>query len=357
MKKIMILCALLCATLMTFSQMQSDVVSNSDIARIIGANQETNQRYAGVTNPNLIYVGQQLRYVFPDGKDTLITVTEKHTKKGQWGIVETILALEKIHGQVIAPTPDSSGNNEAGILPVTENNSDDGIPWWLWAIVAFVVLAILGSILESNKRKKEVADATKDPVTSGTPMRRGGVTDQQAPAYMQEVASRQFNMPGLNVTNITRGRLSGENLEVYYGGQIRPERRTFENFLAYRGEVTVNGQQEFVYFLQGCGNDVRMGNYFSGQNISFVPEQVLQTQTATVQTQTTQPVAEPVGESHFLKLAKIADVAMKNGDEVIFNAENGEVKIQLKEKKFSLNGKDSHQLAVTTPGVEQPVVN
>jgi len=175
-------------------------------------------------------------------------------------------------------------------------NSRDGRPWWLlWVALGITALLfIFGLIKKVIKNNKEKKEAAKNPVTSGIPMRRGGVNDRQAPAYAQQVAARQFNRPGLNVTNITRGRLSGENLEVYYGGQLTPSRRTFQNFLAYRGEVTVDGQQQFVYFLQGCGNDVRMGNYFSGQNISFVEEQVLQPATTdqpvVTEQQTTQPV-------------------------------------------------------------------
>lgn len=279
-------------------------------------------------HPWMLQVGQTVTYQLQDGHK-LQFVAEKGDNF--WNLGKKALKYQTEHPEnpIVKPdlVPQPTTEEEKVVPPVVDNNKSGGIPWWLWLIAAVLLLGFANAILEAQKAKRNKKEASKDPVTSGNPMRRNGVTDEQAPAYMQEVVARQFNTPGLNVTNITRGRLSGENLEVYYSGQLRPERRTFQDFPAYRGQVNINGEEQFVYFLQGCGNDVRMGNYFSGQNIRFIPEQVLQT--APQQPAIAQPVSSPV-ESHFLKMAKIADEAQKEGgNQVVFISRNGAVSLQI----------------------------
>jgi hypothetical protein len=248
-------------------------------------------------------------------------------------------------GEIKQPVSDSK-KDEAVVAPGAPNeNKSGGIPWWVWVIAAVLLLGFGGAFVEAQQAKRNKKEAAKDPVTSGNPMRRNGVTDEQAPAYMQEVANRQFNRPGLNVTNITRGRLSGENLEVYYAGQLNPERRTFNDFPAYRGQVNINGHEQFVYFLQGCGNDVRMGNYFSGQNIRFIPEEVLQTapqQPAVIQPATTQPV---VVETTITKAAKLAEEHIAAGNDVTLTVTNKTLQLNVTAKEMlNLNmGNNNHK--------------
>ena len=47
------------------------------------------------------------------------------------------------------------------------------------------------------------------------------------------------------------------------------------NVPAYAGEILVNGKEQNIYFLQGCGNDGRNGDYFSGAELVFTPEVVI----------------------------------------------------------------------------------
>lgn len=61
-------------------------------------------------------------------------------------------------------------------------------------------------------------------------------------------------------------------MEVFYAGSIQPKRRTFKDVEGYRGVVTVKNADQYVYFLQACGNDVRVGNYYSGKNIQFIAD-------------------------------------------------------------------------------------
>ncbi len=306
--------------------------TNQQIVDILNMSAELNgaMDIYGLDHQTLL-VGDKVTYRLQNGETTSFTA---ELGDNYWVLGKKALIYQSMNpknpivgpGEIKVPA-DSTKKDEAVVPPVAAESKSGGIPWWVWVIAALLVLGFGDAILKAQQAKRNKKEASKDPVTSGNPMRRNGVTDEQAPAYMQEVVARQFNTPGLSVTNITRGRLSGENLEVFYSGQLRPERRTFQDFPAYRGQVNINGQEQFVYFLQGCGNDVRMGNYFSGQNIRFVPEQVLQT--APQQPAVTQPVTEPV-ESHFLKMAKIADEAQKEGgNQVVFISRNGAVSLQI----------------------------
>ncbi len=345
MKRVILFCALICATLITFSQTDSATVSNAEIARIISANQALNEQ-AGITNPDLIYTGQFLSYVFEDG--TLFNhIVEEN--ENQWVIVKKIKAMEKIHGPVVPPTfpgPDVNPNPKETLVVTTASNA--GIPWWVWPIVVSAILCFLIYLYFKNKRNKE---ANVDPITSGIPMREGGITDANALAYANEVAARQFNIPNLQVTNIVRGVMNGTNVAVYYRDQATPQRRTFTNVAAYRGELMVNGQPQFVYFLQGCGNDVRIGNYFAGENIVFVADPVqsetLQTANRPVQQETT-AISTTTSEMNLVELVKalVGPLKDKKNGKLIFTAP-GDVKVEMSFSEI---------LLVNTNHIASPVV-
>lgn len=306
MKKI--ICVLLFATafLTCFSQTNPDPkkkFTNQQIVDILNLSAELNgaMDIYGLDNKTLL-VGDAVTYRLKN--DSTISFTAK-LADNYWVLGKQALEYQEANpgNPIVGPgkienLADTTTSQDIAPIVNSSNENKNGIPWWVWLIVVGVlVLLFFATSKEAKKKRKEKIEAAKDPVTSGAPMREGGITDEQAPAYAHEVAARQFNRPNLAVTNITRGRLSGENLEVYYNGVATPQRRTFNDFPAYRGEVTVDNEQRFVYFLQGCGNDVRMGNYFSGQNITFIPEQVLQPtvqQTTATQLASEQPTVPVV---------------------------------------------------------------
>ncbi len=305
-------------------------VSNTEIARIINANREFNKNVAGVDDPNKIYVGQVLTYVFGDGTSLTVTV---NSGDNQWTIVKKVLAVEKVHGPVVP-------NDQVGKTPTEDENvapmkdltpSSNGVPWWLWAIAVAVifVLSFLAFKAEKEKAKVKNEKLTSDPVTSGTPMKRGGVSETDAPAYAREVAARQFNIPNLQVTNIVKGTMTGENVAVYYRGEATPQRKTFKDVAAYRGEVMVNGQPQFVYFLQGCGNDVRIGNYFAGENVTFV--------------------ADPV-QSETLRTANVATAGQIQTDEKSESTSDFDLVELAKALTQPLSDKKNGKVSITLPG-------
>lgn len=250
-----------CITLASLCQ----ELSEAEIARVINMSKEANFINNGVIDPDKIQIGQTLTFRFQDGTEKRITVEKGDS---QWKILKDKIGnLIIAHGQVV-PFPKDQAAVEQELTPALPYSAktDWALLWILLASVSLIAVAIWISRLV----RKHKMEAKKDPVTSGPAMRPGGITDENALAYATQVASRQFNNPNLQVREVQKGMLSGENLEVFYAGDVTPQRRTFINQPAYRGIVSINGTDQFVYFLQGCGNDVRVGNFFRGENLQFI---------------------------------------------------------------------------------------
>ena len=199
---------------------------------------------------------------------------------------------------------------------------------------------LIGIALYLRKRN---LNAKKDPVRSG-PAMRNPVTDEDAFNYTTQVAQRQFNNPNLQVREVQRGTLSGRNLEVFYAGQATPQRRTFTSQPAYRGVVNLNGADQFVYFLQGYGNDVRMGNFFQGQNIQFI----VNTEAPVLRSETSTAV-EPLGS--MLQMVTLMTSVLKekqSGNMLITNPNGMQVNMQFSADSvlFSTNGHGENLPAV-----------
>lgn len=295
-----------CITLASLCQ----ELSEAEIARVINMSKEANFINNGVIDPDKIQIGQTLTFRFQDGTEKRITVEKGDS---QWKILKDKIGnLIIAHGQVvpypIPSTPDVKPSEDETDL-VTPSEKTDFT--WLWILLGIAVVSIVVWIYRLAKKNKNEAEAEQNPVTSGPAMRPGGITDENALAYATQVASRQFNNPNLQVREVQRGMLSGENLEVFYAGNATPQRRTFTNQPAYRGIVNLNGADQFVYFLQGCGNDVRMGNYFTGQNIQFIADAtspVLRAQPTTTTEQST-----PAQETQpIMQMVKVMVEALKD---------------------------------------------
>jgi|JI10StandDraft_1071094.scaffolds.fasta_scaffold234916_2 hypothetical protein len=282
MKKITIfLIAIMSIMTIAFAQppvqkLKNSTTQSSEIARIINMSKQANLEKNGILNPDKIYPGQTLTFKFSNGIVKDYAVEKGHS---QWRLVSSVLKDASAYGSVVDYN-DTSGEDSP--RPGQQIQPQPVIPFWLVALIVGVFLTALLILFF-----KRFLNRRKDPVTSGLAIREGGVTDEQARAYASEVAARQFNVPNLQVTNVTRGRISGNNVAVFYAGQATPQRRTFSNIVGYRGIVTVKKNEQFVYFLQGCGNDVRVGNYFTGGDIQFIPETIIHDQivdTATTST-------------------------------------------------------------------------
>lgn len=289
MKKIMF--ALMCTvfSIAAIAQTTTPTLSNQEIAKTINMSKEANISN-GVLDPNKIYVGQHLTFLFTDNTRATIVVEKGDN---QWNILRNKIAeLVKVHGDVVPyvappvvdPAPKTTPPAAATVSFLDSIFS--GNAWAVWLIVGAIVL---GLFLLSRWIK-----ATKqNPVTSGRPMRDNGVNDESAREYAQQVANRQYAGANLTVTNITKGRITATRANVLYADKPNGKTRTFTNEPGYRGTINRAGVESFVYFLQGCGNDVRMGNYFSG-DIQFVADeaqpQVLTTPTAAPVQEQTVPV-------------------------------------------------------------------
>jgi hypothetical protein len=87
---------------------------------------------------------------------------------------------------------------------------------------------------------------------------------------MQKVAARQYGVPEtIIVKDIRKGRLYGMG-NVFYANKTNGQKRKMTGEVGYAGEILVNGKTETVYFLAGCGNDVRVGSYM--KNLTFIPD-------------------------------------------------------------------------------------
>ncbi len=258
---------LLLATLSFFAlSANAQTMSPSEVMEIIQDNTWENYRN-GVDNPNLIMPGQTLSYHFKDGYIYVFTV---QPGESQYSIVRDRLpVLIAIHGEVVAP-PQKDSVMEDTILPMDPVKKDwyeGDVPWWMWPIVvALIALAAFGGSRAGRNERKRY----EDPVTAGPPQVSGGVGDRGARARVQQIAQDQFPSANIQVENVRRGRLSGPAM-VHYAG-VNPQQKVLDNIFAYAGEVTINGIRQTVYFLQGCGNDARRGNFMTGSELLFTPD-------------------------------------------------------------------------------------
>lgn len=148
-----------------------------------------------------------------------------------------------------------------------ENDQVSEFPWRLMAITLIVILfAIIISYLLTKNAKREL---NIDPITAGPPQVPGGVNDAGAYTRMSTLAGNNYPGQDLKIKNIRRGTMSGL-ADVHYADKSI-KRINLQNVIGYAGEILVDGKEKTVYFLQGCGNDARNGNYMSGEGISFTP--------------------------------------------------------------------------------------
>ena len=151
-------------------------------------------------------------------------------------------------------------------VPLEYGNADSIALWVVGLLMGLVILAYLFSRYRREKKERET-----DPVGSGAPQVKGGVTDEIAVQRVMNIAEADGMNP-LRVTNIQKGRLFGRG-RVFYADKPSGLMKRFTGEEGYRGIVLrTDGTEETVYFLQGCGNDAKQGSFFTG--IRFVADEI-----------------------------------------------------------------------------------
>lgn len=147
-------------------------------------------------------------------------------------------------------------------------------PYLLLALfcICFLIMILL---IKHNLRKNK--EKNIDPVTAGPPQVPGGINDEQAFGRYENYAHHRFpQAENILIKNIRKGTLSGPAV-VHYGKSFHNETKkiNLKNEQAYAGEILVDNKEYTVYFLQGCGNDARAGNFMTGKELVFTLEKEL----------------------------------------------------------------------------------
>ena len=165
--------------------------------------------------------------------------------------------------------------------PAVLSKSEKKPVWWLedWvgdiACLLLILAGIVGLfflirwLLAKEKERKE---RNSNPVTAGPPMVPGGVEPKDARGVLLRKAIAENPNSNVRIKNIRKGKLFGKGTVRYGDGTNK--RIKLHNADGYAGEIEVDGYDQTIYFLQGCGNDVRYGGrYMTG--LTFVPEQTI----------------------------------------------------------------------------------
>jgi len=173
---------------------------------------------------------------------------------------ETIhLGYEKVEPIIAQDIP-------GAIAPTVPTEQEDERSFaWLWWLLLIPLLIFFLRFLRKQRES--------DPIGSGAPQVDGGVNNDGAIRRAQNIAStiNGINPRLLNVTNIERGRFYGRG-RAFYADKPNGLTKRFNGEDGFRARVRrEDGTEEVVYFLQACGNDVRVGNFLQG--INFVPDE------------------------------------------------------------------------------------
>ena len=128
--------------------------------------------------------------------------------------------------------------------------------------LALILLVILVYVVLRIGRERNA-----NPVTAGKPQVPGGVTNEGTYGRLREIVQARYPGARMEIRNIRRSNLSGR-FRVFYASAPHPRLWKFlhgnepyskvinvVNTPGYVGEVTVNGRELTISFLQACGND------------------------------------------------------------------------------------------------------
>jgi hypothetical protein len=146
----------------------------------------------------------------------------------------------------------------------------------MYLLLGMILLLLFGVIFfYLFLRKKQYQEL--DPVTAGPPQVPGGIDDEQVFGRYENYAHHRFpQAENILIKNIRKGTLSGPAV-VHYGKSFHNETKKIDlkDIQAYAGEILADNKEYTVYFLQGCGNDARAGNFMTGKELVFTLEKEL----------------------------------------------------------------------------------
>jgi len=174
---------------------------------------------------------------------------------------------------LIRPGEKLVGLDRLGIIPKIEPISelsgrrplsDQDIAWGLLSLLGIGILIVLMYALFRS------IVLQRDPVESGPPQVRGGVTPDTARTRFVQ----QGEVEGFQVNNVVSGRGSGTINVSYADGRSVPRR--LDDHPVFRADITyADGRTASRYMLQACGNDLRSGHilaYLPEPKFVFVPD-------------------------------------------------------------------------------------
>lgn len=341
----------------------SEELSNAEVQKYLDMSKEGLQ-IGGVPDLDKVYPGQFLQFVFTfeNGNTGILTHT---VEEGDniWNIIKYKLAqLIRQNGQPIPYVePVEAEDADAGTPSGTIAQAQLSPSWYFDAdnialtILFLLIATIIGVYLYVNRRRISAyfAEQRRRKLTDN-PVVPGGVDANGARAHMNTLAQQYF--PGLNVTNIVRGRLTAENALVSFADKLTGKTRSFENEPGYRGTLgRENGTEEYIYFLEICGNRARQGNYYSGDILFIADVEQPAVLRFTPQTNLQQDANTVAPESPATIAAIINAVTepMKGKDSGKLKVRVGNVEIEMefnsapKTQNLLLNGTTKDQMAIT----------
>lgn len=139
-----------------------------------------------------------------------------------------------------------------------------------WVIFSWLIIGMIYILLLLFKKRK----GDVDPISAGPPQVPGGINDEQVFGRYYNYAFHRFpEAKNLVLKDIRKGTLSGPAI-VHYGDNTT-KKINLDNVPGYAGEILVDNKEYTVYFLQGCGNDARAGNFMTGKELVFTLEKEL----------------------------------------------------------------------------------
>lgn len=324
MKKIVL--ALVCLLVMTaqgaFAQ------SDKEIAETILKSRDVNKGH-GITDPNLIYPGQIVEYMFADGSSLRYEVTPQQT---QWLIAKAAIAEAKKRGAIVSlldpipqVTPEEVIEGSDSIAPISA-----GYSWWdkygdlfllFGACFLAVCLLVFGvPYLRSISERRKISRIPVNPATSGPAMTPGGITAENVRQVMHENAQRAYPGSTVRVIRTEHGTLDSNGVPklVSFRDGTR-QLHVLNNRSGVRATIAVAGQEgtRYVYSLLECANDVRSGGGISDEGIVFTPLSVLSLsplntteESASVENETNLPDVVGSGATDFELLTDMIPEAM-----------------------------------------------
>lgn len=246
------------STSFTFAQEVKQMTDN-EAYRTVLRSQEMNQMTNGVINPDLIYPGQVLTFLFADGTGARIVA---EVGDNQCKIVKNKLAqMELIHGRVI----DFPRFDPNAVTPAPAKEKPK-FPWGstVGIILLIFFVAVIYNMFSDSDNKK-TTDKNVDPTKEGVPFIANGVKKEDAENHFRTLHNNASN---IIVKDIRAGFLNTANgtPQIVDFADGTHKNLCFRNVPGYAGMVSLDGGKTFheEYFLEGCGNPVHQRKSFKG---------------------------------------------------------------------------------------------